>query len=123
MLNFQFFKSKNFILHCKEVMLKALFHTLNDSNNVDLRFERSHFQFYKAFIGKGNNAALVVQLFKNNRWWWNVHQALPIGIYGDVMLPNNGKENLYKEDFKEHNFIWTQWKKYRHFHYLKPINQ
>jgi len=26
------------------------------------------------------------------------------------------------EDFKEHNFIWTQWKKMRHFAYLKaPI--
>ena len=28
------------------------------------------------------------------------------------------------EDFKEHNLIWTQWKKMRHFTYLRaPIKQ
>lgn len=27
--------------------------------------------------------------------------------------------NLFKETFQEHNFIWTQWKKARHYHFLK----
>lgn len=28
---------------------------------------------------------------------------------------------LYKENFQEHNFLWTQWKKLRHFDYLKKF--
>jgi len=27
---------------------------------------------------------------------------------------------LYKENFQEHNFLWTQWKKPKHFQFLKP---
>ena len=26
---------------------------------------------------------------------------------------------LYKESFREHNFLWTQWKKLKHFTWLK----
>ena len=51
------------------------------------------------------------------------------------MMPSDSSANLHGyeqklnagtvwEDFKEHNFIWTQWKKMRHFAYLKtPIVQ
>ena len=28
---------------------------------------------------------------------------------------------LYKENFQEHNFLWTQWKKLRHFDHLKKF--
>jgi len=28
---------------------------------------------------------------------------------------------LYKENFQEHNFLWTQWKKLKHFPCLKPV--
>ena len=28
---------------------------------------------------------------------------------------------LYKENFTEHNFLWTQWKKNKHFSFLKPF--
>lgn len=27
---------------------------------------------------------------------------------------------LYKETFAAHNFLWTQWKKLKHFQYLPP---
>jgi hypothetical protein len=29
--------------------------------------------------------------------------------------------NLYKENFIEHNFLWTQWKKLKHFSSLKAL--
>ena len=29
--------------------------------------------------------------------------------------------NLYKENFIEHNFLWTQWKKLKHFSSLKSL--
>lgn len=69
-----------------------------------------------------------MNLFKNNRWWWNIYQTLQYTAEGEIILPytcpdyQSLNENLYKEDFKEHNFIWTQWKKQRHFYYLKPVN-
>lgn len=50
------YKSKQFIIHCKEMMLKKLYHTINFSNEMHkLHFERQNFQFYKCFVGKGNN--------------------------------------------------------------------
>lgn len=42
-LNTQFFKSKAFILQSKEAILKKLFATLNESNRVQLAFERANF--------------------------------------------------------------------------------
>ena len=27
----------------------------------------------------------------------------------------------YKENFQEHNFLWTQWKKLKHFPHLKKL--
>jgi len=33
---------------------------INKSNDIDLKFERSNFQFYKGFVGRGNNAPLIV---------------------------------------------------------------
>jgi hypothetical protein len=46
---------------------------MNKENELDINFERSQFQFYKGFVGKGNNAGLVVSLFKEHRWWWTVY--------------------------------------------------
>lgn len=41
------------------------------------------------------------------------------------MIPYSEQKNqyvnmrLYKETFAEHNFLWTQWKKLKHFERLK----
>lgn len=45
--------------------------------------------FYKCFVGKGNNSMLIRTLFKS-RFWWLLHE---------------------KEDFDKVNFIWTQLRK------------
>lgn len=45
--------------------------------------------YYKCFIGKGNNSMLVRTLFKS-RFWWLLHD---------------------KEDFEKVNFFWTQLRK------------
>ena len=66
-------RSKNFLCHAKEQMLTKLYNTLKASNDVQLDLKRSHFQHYKGFIGRGNNAALLFQLFKASRWWWTLY--------------------------------------------------
>ncbi len=85
-------------------MLKRIFSLVNKHNKVELNFERPLFQFYKPYIGRGNNAQAIVNIFKL-RWWWNV-----------------SVETQQIEDFREYNLIWTQWKKLRHFHFLE-LNQ
>ncbi len=45
--------------------------------------------FYKCFVGKGNNSMLIRTLFKS-RFWWLLHD---------------------KEEFDKVNFIWTQLRK------------
>ena len=67
------FKSKQFVVHCKSTVLQKLNQLINRENGMDLQFERSLFSFYKCFIGRGNNAALLVQVFKLHRWWWTVY--------------------------------------------------
>ena len=56
--------------------MKKLHEAINESNGIDLKFERLNFQFYKGYVGRGNNEALVVQLFKQHRWWWTIYQSL-----------------------------------------------
>lgn len=50
------FKSKQFICNVKSNFLARINSAVNQSNDVDLQFERSQFQFYKGFVGYGNNA-------------------------------------------------------------------
>lgn len=71
---------------------------------------------------------MIVQLFKQHRWWWTVHQSLNHDEDGNIILPpslHNQTVNLqlYKENFAEHNFLWTQWKKNKHFNWLKPFKE
>ena len=112
-----FFKSKQFVVHAKGQILQKLNDLMNKHNNLTIHFERSHFQFYKCFIGRGNNSDLLVQLFKQHRWWWSVHQSLAHDTDGNIILPPSLAHNqtvnlqLYRENFTEHNFLWTQWKK------------
>lgn len=117
----QFFKSKQFIVTAKGILFQQLHEIINQTNKLDISFERIKFQFYKGFIGKGNNTPLVVQIFKNHRWWWTIYQSLSYDEEGKPILPyfemksQNFNMNLYKETFAEHNFLWTQWKKLKHF--------
>lgn len=69
----QFFKSKQFIVTAKGILFQQLHDIVNQTNKLDINFERIKFQFYKGFIGKGNNAPLVVSIFKNHRWWWTIY--------------------------------------------------
>jgi hypothetical protein len=57
-------------------VLTALFDTLNKCNGIELNFQRQNFQHYNAFLGKGNNSQLINKIFKNSRWWWNIHEAV-----------------------------------------------
>lgn len=52
-------RSKTFLCHSKEQMLKKLFDAINQSNGVELNFKRSNFSHYKGFVGKGNNQPLI----------------------------------------------------------------
>lgn len=54
------FKSKQFIVHAKAQILQRLNSVVNKENDMELNFERSLFQFYKCYIGRGNNAPLIV---------------------------------------------------------------
>lgn len=56
---------------------------------MSLNFERSQFQFYKSFVGRGNNTALIVSLLKQHRWWWNVYQSLQYDEEGNPVLPHS----------------------------------
>lgn len=93
--------------------MQKLSEVINQSNDVDLSFERGKFQFYKGYVGKGNNAPLIVSLFKNHRWWWTIYQSLQHDEEGKPILPYSEQKNsyvnmnLYKETFSEHNFLWT----------------
>ena len=64
---------------------------------------------------------MIVSLFKNHRWWWTIYQSLQHDEEGKPILPYSEQKNsyvnmnLYKESFAEHNFLWTQWKKLKHF--------
>jgi hypothetical protein len=66
----------------------------------------------------------VVQIFKQHRWWWTIYQNLTYDENGDPILPfseqkrEQVKMRLYRESFAEHNFLWTQWKKLKHFNWL-----
>ena len=101
-------------------MLLRLYETLNKSNNVVLNFKRQNFQHYKGFVGRGNNASLIFQLFKSSRWWWNLYSSAQLDENGKVIKSSVSAE-LMREDFKEHNFIFTQWKKMIHFNLLKNL--
>lgn len=81
------FKSKQFIVQCKATVLQRLNALINRENGVELNFERSLFSFYKCFIGKGNNAPLIVQVFKLHRWWWTVYQSLQHDEDGQPIIP------------------------------------
>lgn len=41
---------------------------------------------YKGYIGRGNNAQLLFQLFKGQRWWWN--------LFTEPTLDESGKPIL-----------------------------
>ena len=101
-------RSKAFLCHAKEQMLKLLFDALNKENEVDLKFKRSSFIHYKGFVGRGNNAPLIMQLFKGSRWWWNLYmEANERDETGRPVLKEGQNAALMREDFKEHNFIFT----------------
>ena len=106
-------------------MLIKLYETLNASNDIKLNFKRQNFQHYKGFIGRGNNAPLLFQLFKASRWWWNLYATAQYDENGTIINPVHGskstKDSDHQEDFKEHNFIFTQWKKMYHFRVLQKI--
>ncbi len=60
-------------------MLRRLFTALNETNGglIDYSQARAAFQAsgggYKAYVGSGNNAQMIVQqIYKESRWWWNV---------------------------------------------------
>jgi hypothetical protein len=64
-------------------MLRKLYDSLNQANRLELNFKRQNFSHYKGFVGRGNNAQLIFQLFKGTRWWWN--------LYSEAILDENGK--------------------------------
>jgi len=64
-------------------MLKTLYEAINQANGVELNFKRQNFAHYKGFVGRGNNATLIHQLFKGSRWWWN--------LYSEAAIDENGK--------------------------------
>jgi len=117
------YKSKIFLMQSKEKISTLLFNCLNSSNEIDLQFKREGFQHYKGYIGRGNNPSLFFQLFKSTRWWWQLYSTLPKEKSHKEQSENkegshanqNGYQACPWEDFKEHNFIWTQWKKMRNF--------
>ena len=89
---------------------------------MQLHFKRSLFQHYRGFIGRGNNSQLLFQLFKQSRWWWNLFSAPVLDENGKVIMQHGQTSTqLLREDFKEHNFIFTQWKKMMHFNVLKSM--
>lgn len=53
------------------------------------------------FVGPGNNPQIIKNVFKQ-RYWWTAGQ---------------------KEDFRDANFIWTQWKRNIHFQYLQKYRE
>ncbi|TNV86405.1 hypothetical protein FGO68_gene17717 [Halteria grandinella] len=126
-LNVNFFKSKAFILQCKEEVQTRLFNALNYSNcNPVLNpQQRKQFTPFKAFIGAGNNAKLMTQvIFRQNRWWWQLSQTVferkneefeyeedEEADEGKLALMVMNEKSAALEDFKEQNIIWTQWKK------------
>ena len=114
-------RSKAFLCHAKEQMLRCLYETINQSNKVELNFKRQNFSHYKGFVGRGNNAQLIHQLFKASRWWWNLFSEPTLDEAGKPIFQQGQTSNLMKEDFKEHNFIFTQWKKQNHFVVMKSI--
>ena len=71
-------------------------------------------------MGRGNNASLIFQLFKASRWWWNLYSTAQYDENGKVIKSNVSAE-LMREDFKEHNLIFTQWKKMMHFNILRNL--
>lgn len=79
-------RGKAFICHSKEQMLTRLFETVNKSNNIELHFKRSLFQHYRGFIGRGNNSQLLLQVFKQSRWWWNLFTAPVLDENGKVIM-------------------------------------
>lgn len=55
-----------------------------------------------------------------------MYQSLQYDEEGHPVLPHSNANqppnlNLYKENFAEHNFLWTQWKKLKHFNSLKQV--
>lgn len=83
------FKSKQFVVQVKAQILQKLYSLMNKENDMNINFERSQFQFYKCYVGRGNNAPLIVQLFKQHRWWWTVHQSLYYDEDGNIILPQS----------------------------------
>ena len=57
----------------------------------------SHFKGLKFYICPGNNGSIVKSTLKSRFWWVE------------------GK----KDDFRDANFIWTQWTKKSHFEYIQ----
>lgn len=61
---------------------------MNEANGLLISTPTTHFSAYKCYVGRGNNSILVRMAFKQ-RWWWNL---------------------VYKEEWENYNFAWTQWK-------------
>lgn len=85
-----------------------LIHVLNQENEVVI--PQSTDNYYKYFIGQGNNSLMVRNLMKQ-RWWW--------------YLGNNSNNNNNNEtkncDFDDCHFIWTQWRKIKVVQQLKSL--
>ena len=65
---------------------------MNKENDINLNFERQQFQFYKGFVGRGNNTPLIVSLFKQHRWWWTIYQSLQYDEEGQPILPYSAQQ-------------------------------
>jgi len=53
-----------------------------------------------------------------------MHNVAKMDEEGDPRTPKNNKlQSIEKmrEDFREHNFIWTQWKRPYHFTVMKRL--
>lgn len=81
-------RDKDWISRAKPQIYKSFFMYVNKSNGISVELPSENFFYYKYYLGKGNNSALIKQCL-SSRWWWS---------------------RVSEEEIGSANFVWTQWK-------------
>ena len=77
-------RDKEWLFKAREAILREFYRVLNLSNGMEIVGPEEG-SVYKYFLGRGNNACIVKQVFAG-RWWWS---------------------RVDVEEMADANFVWT----------------
>jgi hypothetical protein len=111
MLDMSELKKPDFLYTINIKLMTKLFKTLNYENR-QMKPEQGS-QYYRFYVGVGNNHPSVRQIIKRRSWWHREKQERFIGqgSAATTVGDDDEDEDDYEDQGKGAHFIWTQWKK------------